>query len=41
VGVAASLFGDAAEQIVAREEPAWRAWMDEHFPASEEEAATV
>jgi hypothetical protein len=30
----AYLFGDDAPAIAAREEPLWRAWMDEHFPAA-------
>ena len=29
----AQLFGDGATEIAARDEPAWRAWMDEHFPS--------
>ena len=28
------LFGDRAPAIVARDEPLWRAWMSEHFPAA-------
>jgi uncharacterized protein YndB with AHSA1/START domain len=27
------LFGDEAPAVVARDEPAWRAWMEEHFPS--------
>jgi uncharacterized protein YndB with AHSA1/START domain len=27
------LFGNEAASIAAREEPAWNAWMDEHFPS--------
>ena len=27
------LYGDAAGAVVAREEPAWRAWLDRLFPA--------
>jgi uncharacterized protein YndB with AHSA1/START domain len=30
--VRAQLFGDDAPAVAARDEPAWRAWMDEHFP---------
>lgn len=29
------LYGDRAAAIAAREEPAWRAWMAERFPAAE------
>ena len=32
--VRAQLFGEGAEAVAAREQPAWRAWMDEHFPSS-------
>lgn len=28
------LFGDLAPAVVARDEPAWRAWMDERFPSA-------
>jgi hypothetical protein len=28
------LFGDRAPAAVARDEPAWRTWMDQHFPAA-------
>jgi uncharacterized protein YndB with AHSA1/START domain len=31
----AYLFGNDASAVAAREEPAWRAWMDEHFPRAE------
>ena len=31
--VRAQLFGDGASAVAAREQPAWRAWMDEHFPS--------
>jgi uncharacterized protein YndB with AHSA1/START domain len=31
--VAASLFGNDAEEVAAREQPAWQAWMDERFAA--------
>jgi len=31
--VRAQLFGDGADAVAAREQPAWRAWMDEHFPS--------
>jgi hypothetical protein len=27
------LFGDGAQEIAAREEPRWRAWMEAHFPS--------
>jgi hypothetical protein len=29
------LYGEGAAAAAAREEPAWRAWMAEHFPAAE------
>jgi uncharacterized protein YndB with AHSA1/START domain len=29
------LYGDGAAEIAAREEPGWRAWMGERFPAPE------
>jgi uncharacterized protein YndB with AHSA1/START domain len=29
------LFGDEAATVAAREEPAWRAWMEERFPVGE------
>jgi uncharacterized protein YndB with AHSA1/START domain len=28
------LYGDDAADVVAREEPKWRAWMSEHFPTA-------
>jgi hypothetical protein len=28
------LYGDRAPAAVARDEPAWRTWMDQHFPAA-------
>jgi hypothetical protein len=31
----AYLFGDEAPAVAAREEPAWRAWMDDHFPLAQ------
>jgi uncharacterized protein YndB with AHSA1/START domain len=34
--VAAVLFGDEAEAIAAREQSAWQAWMNEHFPLPED-----
>jgi uncharacterized protein YndB with AHSA1/START domain len=37
--LSASLFGDEAEAIAAREQPAWRTWMKERFPASAGAAA--
>jgi uncharacterized protein YndB with AHSA1/START domain len=33
--VYAYLFGDGAAEAAARDEPAWRAWMQRHFPAAE------
>jgi hypothetical protein len=27
------LYGDRAAGAVARDEPLWRAWMNEHFPS--------
>jgi hypothetical protein len=33
--VHAYLFGDEAPAVVARDEPAWRAWMEERFPSQE------
>jgi uncharacterized protein YndB with AHSA1/START domain len=32
--VQACLYGDEGAAIAARDEPAWRAWMDAHFPAT-------
>jgi uncharacterized protein YndB with AHSA1/START domain len=29
------LFGDGAAEATARDEPAWRAWMQRHFPMAE------
>jgi uncharacterized protein YndB with AHSA1/START domain len=39
----AYLFGDDAPAVAAREEPAWRAWMDERFPSrtASEAGATI
>ena len=31
----AYLFGDEAPSVAAREEPRWRAWMEEHFPSAQ------
>jgi uncharacterized protein YndB with AHSA1/START domain len=28
------LFGDQPRDVVAREEPAWRSWMEAHFPSA-------
>lgn len=28
------LYGDQAAAVVAREEPSWQAWMNEHFPSA-------
>ena len=28
-------YGDQAAGVVAREQPLWQAWMDEHFPAGD------
>ena len=33
--VYAYLFGDGAAEAVAMDEPAWRAWMQRHFPMAE------
>jgi uncharacterized protein YndB with AHSA1/START domain len=33
--VYAYLFGDRAAEAAARDEPAWRAWMQRHFPMAE------
>jgi hypothetical protein len=33
--VYAYLFGDGAGEAAARDEPAWRAWMQRHFPMAE------
>jgi uncharacterized protein YndB with AHSA1/START domain len=38
--VHAYLFGDGAATVAAREEPRWRAWMDEHFPSAEAASET-
>jgi hypothetical protein len=37
------LYGEPAPAVVTRDEPAWRAWMDKHFPsaAGETGAATA
>lgn len=32
------LYGDQAAEIVAREEPLWQAWVQEHFPTPSEPA---
>ena len=37
----AYLFGDEAPGIVAREEPAWRAWMAERFPSAASKAGAT
>jgi len=34
VSVSFYLYGEGAAAVAAREEPLWRAWMDEHFPAA-------
>jgi uncharacterized protein YndB with AHSA1/START domain len=34
----AYLFGDEAPSAVARDEPAWQAWMEERFPAAKADA---
>ena len=36
--VYAYLFGDGAAEVAARDEPAWRAWMQRHFPMAGEPA---
>ena len=36
--VYAYLFGDGAAATAARDEPAWRAWMQRHFPMAEAQA---
>ena len=28
------LYGDRAPAAVERDEPAWRAWIDRHFPST-------
>jgi len=33
------LYGDQASAAVARDEPAWQAWIGEHFPAAADSAA--
>jgi uncharacterized protein YndB with AHSA1/START domain len=33
------LYGDGAAEAVARAEPAWQAWVNEHFPMSAEASA--
>jgi len=38
VGVTLYLYGEEAPAVAAREEPAWRAWMEERFPAATEPA---
>ena len=35
VGVSFFFYGDGAAAAAQREEPAWQAWMSEHFPAAE------
>lgn len=32
--VSLTLFGDDADAVAGREQPAWEAWMDEHFPTA-------
>jgi hypothetical protein len=27
------MYGDQAEETIAREKPRWDAWIEEHFPA--------
>ncbi|HEV2921830.1 MAG TPA: SRPBCC domain-containing protein [Actinomycetota bacterium] len=34
------LFGDGAAEAAARDEPAWRAWMQRHFPLPEQPAGS-
>jgi uncharacterized protein YndB with AHSA1/START domain len=38
--VHAYLFGDEASAVAARDEPRWRAWMEEHFPSAEAVSGT-
>jgi uncharacterized protein YndB with AHSA1/START domain len=38
--VHAYLFGDEAAVVAARDEPRWRAWMEDHFPAAEPASKT-
>jgi uncharacterized protein YndB with AHSA1/START domain len=38
--VYAYLFGDGAAEAAARDEPAWRAWMQRHFPLPEQPAGS-
>jgi uncharacterized protein YndB with AHSA1/START domain len=35
------LYGDRAAAMVARDEPAWQAWMAQHFPAPDHSNATA
>jgi hypothetical protein len=35
------LYGEGAEDVAAREEPAWQEWMGERFPAPAEATATT
>jgi uncharacterized protein YndB with AHSA1/START domain len=38
--VHAYLFGDEAPAVAARDEPRWRAWMEDHFPSAEPASRT-
>jgi uncharacterized protein YndB with AHSA1/START domain len=38
--VHAYLFGPEAEAVAARDEPAWRTWMEDRFPSAEEVSET-
>lgn len=35
VGMSVYLYGEQAASVAAREEPAWQAWMGQHFPMGE------
>jgi uncharacterized protein YndB with AHSA1/START domain len=38
--VHAYLFGEEAHAVAARDEPRWRAWMQDHFPSAESTSKT-
>jgi hypothetical protein len=40
VGINFYLFGEATAEVVTRDQPAWRAWLDAHFPPASLSAAT-
>ena len=41
LGINAYLYGDRAAAAVARDEPAWQAWIAQHFPAAMDSGATT